>query len=221
MTTPRRASTSSQPGRPLRAFQACTACKEHKVRCEIEDNDSPCRRCRRARLRCVFAPRPIRKERRRQVRSECREAPSPLGLGLGGVVAEAVEGIDGGRPPEHLAQNVNPKASEEYGNLISASKIRNTGEALHQILEPSQDQDETSKTSAGVDTPRAGATSPPQQVDWTLYPPWQQGWITTSECEFLLDQLVPVLCLSTLAPKLTAQCTWPASFDGCTRYFLF
>ncbi|KAF4539142.1 C6 transcription factor [Lasiodiplodia theobromae] len=65
-------STSNQPSpasgsgstgpvrrRPRRNYQACLACKEQKIRCQLgspDDPQPPCARCRRSRLDCVFGP---------------------------------------------------------------------------------------------------------------------------------------------------------------------
>lgn len=45
--------------RPRRNYQACIACKEQKIRCQLgspDDPQPPCARCRRSRLDCVFGP---------------------------------------------------------------------------------------------------------------------------------------------------------------------
>lgn len=188
-------STKSARARPRRAFQACVPCKQQKVRCELElltsqDAGAVCRRCRRARLQCVFAPRPTRKGQKAQTTSWSRVTPDPIlsPVGHRPVAGENVDGPTSLAPsPQHPSTPLGPTASKEYENLVTASKIRNVGDALNQLLEPRQN--ERSMTSDGVVTTRAVPTST-FCLDWTSYPPWQQGWITASESEYLLNQWV-------------------------------
>lgn len=205
--------------RPRRNYQACIACKEQKIRCQLgspDDPQPPCARCRRSRLDCVFGPprgavRGTKRKRARGIdddrawliffffffwslrRVDLHTASTESHLGPRGDPAPSDVPSVGVHAPTASADasNGSPAVSDaSRGDGNRPVPVHFGHAAASSATLSNRDQPSLLDASAIENELRSRDLS-----DWSGFQLCREGWISPIEAEFLLQWYIPSMLL--------------------------
>lgn len=128
---------TEQESRPARFFQACTQCRDRKLKCIFESTDStdprPCKRCRRESKDCTLPPL-----KRKRYNAEQHDTPVPKRQDLSTGTNNTISNSLPEQPQIRTSQVVDATTSQPHE---ASAKVSNTVEPAIRNIEATDDDD--------------------------------------------------------------------------------
>lgn len=204
---------SGQPTKRPRVRQACAACRDSKLRCDLGDpgvpKDPPCQRCARTGRSCNFVgshlqskPRKMRNRKSVAASSTVEASTSPS------AVPRQAESSAASTSPTRLIDMSRaempapaPRVTSPYSSSLGGiGHLETPADALRILCAAANDE-------LAVQAPPPRSSSPHDSKIWSRWEPVRDGLLTADEAAMLLSLWVAIrVVLISALPTMSVPC---------------